>query len=481
MQNKIQLPAKILKAVKTKKRFKVLIGGRGSAKSSSITKVMLMKMEAERADILCLREFQSSIDDSVHKLFKESIYEMGIEDRFYIVDNKVVCKANGRGTRYKGAAKNSSAIKSAEGFKYSFFEEAQTISQQTLEDLLPTIRHEGSELWFAGNPQSSSDPFSQRFIVPYLTELLTNGYYEDDLHLIIIMNWRDNPWFPDELNEQRLWDYEHLSRAKYNHIWEGNFNDDIENAIISPEWFDAAIGAHEKLGFKPEGIEVVAHDPSDEGEDAKALAYRHGVVIADVLEKTDGNINEGGDWASDYAIDKRTDVFIWDCDGMGIGLTRQFTTAMAPKKIELEMYKGSEGPRNPGYEYERVGAKTKTNKETFANKRAQAYWLLRERFRKTYDAVVNGVYQNPDDLISISKDIKTIDAIRSELCRIPTVPNGSGKIQIMKKEDMKTKLKLKSPNMADAIAMVMFHEHVAAAESIVQSKPLPITNHWRKK
>ena len=154
-------------------------------------------VETEAADVLCLREFQGSIEDSVHKLMKEAVVDLNISDRFYITDNKIECIANGKGTRYKGAARNHSAIKSAEGFKYSWFEEAQTISAQTLEDLLPTIRSKDSELWFSANPQSSADPFSQRFIVPYQKELERDGYYEDDLHLIVVINWRDNPWFKD--------------------------------------------------------------------------------------------------------------------------------------------------------------------------------------------------------------------------------------------------------------------------------------------
>jgi len=202
--SKMQIPDKLKPLLQKKKRFKIVIGGRGSAKSTSVGNIFIMKIETEAADVLCLREFQSSMDDSVHKLMKAGVDNLGLQDRFYITDNKIESIVNGKGTRYKGAARNSSAVKSAEVFKYSWFEEAQTASAQTLEDLLPTIRAEGSELWFTGNPQSSADPFSQRFIVPYQKELERDGYYEDDLHLIIVINWRDNPWFPKELDEQDI-------------------------------------------------------------------------------------------------------------------------------------------------------------------------------------------------------------------------------------------------------------------------------------
>lgn len=451
----LQFPAKIKPFLTKKKRFKVLIGGRGSAKSTSIADIMLFKMETEGADILCLRELQNSIDDSVHKLFKSRIDKSDSKNRFYVTDNKIVCTISKAETKYKGAARNPDAIKSAEGFKYSWVEEAQTISQETLEHLLPTIRAAGSELWFSANPRSSADAFSKRFIIPYLTELETNGYYEDDLHMISVINWRDNPFFPKELEDQRQFDFTNMSRAKYDHIWEGKFNDTIERAIIYPEWFDACIDAHIKLGIEVKGIEVVAHDPSDLGEDAKGLVYRHGIVIKDVLEKTDGDINEGGDWASSYASTIKPDYFIWDCDGMGVGLNSQFQDALETKKINLVMYKGSNSPRDANAVFERVGDKIKTNSESLLNTRAQAYWDLRERMRKTHEAVTYGRYENPDELISFSKDIKLINALRSELCRIPTVENGSGRIQIMNKKEMK-KLKIKSPNLADSVAMAIF-------------------------
>ena len=96
--------------------------------------------------------------------------------------------------------------------------------------------------------------------------------------------------------------------------------------------------------------------------------------------------------------------------------------------------------------------------------------------RKTYLAVTKHEYYNPEELISFSSEIKIIDAIRSELCRIPTKSNGYGKIQIMSKPDMK-KLKIKSPNMADSIMMAMFYEHLGIKKKIV-ANPMPTANNW---
>lgn len=451
----LELPRKVYKVLTTKARLIVLIGGRSSAKSESVGRILTMKAQTEAADILCGREFQNSIDDSVHKLIKGIIEKLGVSG-FTITDKKIDCLTGG-GFRFKGFARNSSAVKSAQDFKYSWSEEAQDLSQESIDDLLPTIRAGGSQLFFTANPQSSADPFSKRFIVPYLDHLLRDGYYEDDLHLIIMMNWRDNPWH-GELEAQRLWDLENLPRAKYDWIWEGAFNDSIEDPLIMAEWFDACVDAHKKLGFDPEGIRFAAHDPSDVGPDDKGYAMRHGSVVLDVQEKTDGDINEGGDWATGLALNDNVDAFTWDCDGMGVGLTRQVTKAFDGKKVSVAMFKGSEGVDKPDAIFQPADKADikdqKKNKDALSNKRAQYYFELRIRCYKTYQAI-NGKYHNPDELISFDSSIKLLPKLRSELCRMPIKPNGAGKFELYTKEEMKRKFKFNSPNLADSVMMLM--------------------------
>lgn len=452
----LRIPEKLGPILTTKARLIVLIGGRSSAKSESIARILLMKSQKEGADVLCGREYQNSIDDSVHKLLATLIKKEKITGAT-VLDKKINFSSGGS-FRYKGFARNSAAVRSAQDFKYSWIEEAQDLSEESIEDLLPTIRAKGSQLFFGANPMSSRDPFSKRFINPFKKHLDRYGIYEDGMHLIIVLNWRDNPWH-SELEPQRLWDYENLSRAKYNHIWEGHFNDTVEHSIIEAEWFDAAIDAHIKLGFEPRGMKIVSHDPSDEGGDEKGLVYRHGSVILEVLEKSGGDVNEGCDWATQFALENQVDVFTWDCDGLGISLKRQVGEAFEGKKTNIILFKGSESPVKPHELYQfddriaRVDAKT--NKETFKNKRAQYYWRLRDRFYNSYRAVEKGEYIDPDDMISVSSEIQCMESFRSEVCRIPKKPSGSGFIQIMTKQEMKLKHKIESPNLADSAMMAM--------------------------
>ena len=452
----LKVNAKLVPFLTKPQSIKIAVGGRGSGKSLGFGDLLTFKMENEGCDIYCLREFQDTVLDSVHKVFIGSINERLMLEGWDIQKTTIVAP-NGARTTYKGANRNPDAMQSAQDYKYSWFEEAHRASQDSIDKLLPTIiRNPGAQCWFSANPQSSADPFSKRFIVPYLKHLERDGFYEDELHYIVVVNWRDNPWWNEEQEGLRSWDYAHLTRAKYDWIWEGKFNDDIEDAIIPAEWFDAAVDAHIKLGFEPRGVKVVSHDPSDRGPDAKGLCYRHGSVILDVQEKDGLDVNEGCDWALDYAIDVQADVYIWDCDGLGVSLRKQTLDAIAGKKMDHVEFRGSKGVDNPKRIYQKVDshpdAKAKTNEETFKNRRAQYYWMLRDRFYNAYLAVEKGQYIDPDTMISLSSGISNMSALRAEICRIPRRPNGAGLIQIMSKEEM-ARMKIASPNMADSTMM----------------------------
>jgi len=453
---KMRVNSKLKPLLQRHKAIKVIVGGRGSGKSIGVGDIFTMKMETEQADIYCLREYQDSLSDSVHRVFKDSIQKRLKLKGWTIQDNRVISPC-GRQTTYKGASRNPDSIQSAQGYKYSWFEEAHRASQDSLDKLLPTIiRNPGAECWFTANPQSSADPFSQRFIVPYQSELDSKGYYEDDIHMIVVVNWRDNPWWNNEQEQLRAWDYENLDRAKYDWIWEGKFNDHVENAIIKAEWFDAAIDAHLKVGWKPRGQKILTHDPSDSG-DAKAFALRHGNVILDAQENTRDDVNDGCDWALDQAITSNVDVFRWDYDGLGVSLKRQVSESLDGKPIKWDIFSGNGAVEDKDSVYDHVDGgiyRNKKNKEIFRNLRAQCYWRLRDRFYLTYRAVVKNDHEvSTDKLISLSSDIECMQKLRSEICRIPLKNSGTGMIQIMDKAEMKSKLKIESPNLGDSLMM----------------------------
>jgi len=469
----IQIPRIAQPILTTEAKIIVLMGGRSSAKSETIGRETLKRCQTEAADVLCGREYQNSIDESVHKLYKGLIQSIPVPG-FRVDKRKIDCTTGG-GIRFKGLDRSPSSVQSYQDFKYFWGEEAHAFSQETIDIVIPTFRAEGYKLYFTANPQSSADPFSKRFILPFLAELNANGFYEDEMHLVIKMNWRDNPWH-GELEAQRLWDFENLTRAKYDWIWEGAFNDGVEDALIMAEWFDACIDAHKVLGFKPEGIRFSSHDPSDTGPDDKSFAFRHGSVLLDLQEKTTGNINEGCDWATNLAINHSSDAFTWDCDGMGVGLNMQVSRAFDGKPTLISQFKGSENPDRPDAIFDPVEGSPiqdkKTIKDAIRNKRAQYYYELRQRIYRTYLAVVKGRYLNPDDLISFDSSIKLIPALRSELCRMPVKPNGAGKFELYTKPEMKSKFKFKSPNLSDAVMMLMRTPYSTNIMNFVMPNPI---------
>lgn len=470
----MQCPEKMLPFIEIPKRVKVAIGGRGSAKSMTVADICLMDAQTKGIKTACFREYQNSIDDSVHALLSDEIDRLELTG-FEVQANRILLDGEDA-FKFRGMARNPEGIKSMQGFGRFWVEESQTISSKSLKAITPTLREKDSELWFTGNPQSSADPFSQRFIKPFEKALLKDGYYEDDLHLIIKINHGDNPFFPEVLEHDRRYDEQHLSTAEYLHVWEGAYNDEVKGSIIPVDWFNAAIDAHVKLGFKPTGAKIAAHDPSDEGGDSKGYALRHGSVILDVAENDTGDVNEGCDWAIDRAIESGADWFAWDCDGLGVTLKRQVAQGFSGKKTELMMFKGSESPEDGDSVYEPViGDNQNTGKlvkHVIRNKRAQYYMRLRNRFYKTYRAVVKGEYTDPDELISLSSEIVCMDQLRAEICRIPKKKRNDGMFQIMSKPEMAA-LEIQSPNMADSVMETMM-----IPETKTNHKPINFTSEW---
>lgn len=451
---KLQIPKKI-QPIMNPKRIKVLIGGRGSGKSMSVADLQLMDAQVNNSKIACFREFQNSIDDSVHSLLTSEIERLQLQG--FEIQNNQILYGGDPAFKFRGLARNPDAIKSMHGFNRFWVEEAQTMSHESLRILTPTLRIDGSELIFTANLRYSTDAFSQRFFKPFEKQLRRDGIYEDEMHTIIWVNSEDNPFLPEVLRQEREYDRQNMSTAMFRHVWLGEHYDEVEDTIIPVDWFDAAIDAHEKLGWKPEGALIASHDPSDEGGDSKGFAIRHGNVVTDVAEMVTGDSNEGMDWALDKALNGRADWFVWDCDGLGISLKRQVDRALEGKKVDYVMFKGSEAPDDPDLPYQAGGSqRAKSNRETFANKRAQYWWRLRDRFEATYRAVEKKQYIDPDEMISISSQIETIDQLRAEVCRIPLKRTNSGKIQIMSKVDMAKKpYELPSPNMGDSLMLAM--------------------------
>lgn len=203
----ISIP-KIFKVLKEKSRYKVLYGGRGGGKSWAIAITLLIIGTQKKTRVLCAREVQISIQDSVHKLLKDLIYTLGIGNFYTITKNRIV-GLNGTEFLFKGIAHDPMQIKSLEGVDICWVEEAQKVSEESWEILIPTIRKKGSEIWVSFNPYLETDATYKRFITktPPNTILKKINHY-------------DNKHFPQELQEEMEYQRE-VDYDLYLHIWEG--------------------------------------------------------------------------------------------------------------------------------------------------------------------------------------------------------------------------------------------------------------------
>lgn len=219
----IDLPAKAVDTLVPRARFKVLYGGRDSAKSWSIARMLLARGRAKQERILCTREVQKSISESVHQLLKDQIGVLGMND-FYEVQQNYIKGANGTQFAFHGlSGQTATSIKSFEGTTIAWVEEAQTISKRSWDLLEPTIRAPGSEIIVSFNPDMETDETYRRFITSPPPDAIVTK-----------MNFMDNPWRSSVLDAAR----ERMQRDApddYAHIYLGECRPAVEGAIYYKE------------------------------------------------------------------------------------------------------------------------------------------------------------------------------------------------------------------------------------------------------
>lgn len=205
-------------------RYKGLYGGRGSGKSHAFAGMAVIRAASEPGfRIVCVREVQRSIADSVKMLIEDKIEAFGL-GAFFRVTESDITGANGSRIIFRGMQNHTAAsIKSLEGYDVAWVEEAQTISAKSLELLTPTIRKDGSEIWFSWNPESEADPVDQ---------LLRASPPENAV--VKRVNWQDNPWFPEALKEDMERD-KARDPDKYAHVWEGQYRG-LSEARVFRNW-----------------------------------------------------------------------------------------------------------------------------------------------------------------------------------------------------------------------------------------------------
>ena len=316
---------------------------------------------------------------------------------------------------------------------------ALTASQWEI--LEPTVRKDKSEFWVIFNPQISSDFVYQRFVVNPPPDTIVQQ-----------INYTQNRFLSDTalrvIEAKKAEDYE-----EYEHIYLGEPREDDDSVIIKRAWLNAAIDAHIKLGFEPEGARRLGFDIADDGGDRCTNIFAHGSVCLslewwkanedELLKSCKRTWHNAQEWSAGITY-----------DSMGVGASAgakfQELNDENPniKNIPYCKFQAGAAVVNPEKEY---SPKIK-NKDLFCNLKAQSWWSVADRLRNTWDAVTNGTEYDHADLISISSDLESLDALITELSTPKKDYDNAGKIKVESKKDL-LKREVKSPDLADAFIM----------------------------
>lgn len=209
-------------------RYKGAHGGRGSGKSHFFAELLVddhYRNPGFRS--VCIREVQKSLKDSAKRLIEDKIQALGLGKHFEVQSDQI--KSRGGGVILFQGMQDSTAetIKSLEGFNRAWVEEAQTLSERSLALLRPTIRSEGSEIWASWNPRRKTDAIDDFLRVK-----------RPDGAIVVEANWRDNPWFPSVLDDERRLDLAKYP-DRYEHIWEGDYAKAFEGAYFANNLLEA--------------------------------------------------------------------------------------------------------------------------------------------------------------------------------------------------------------------------------------------------
>lgn len=217
------------------KRYKVLFGGRGAGRSWGVARALLIIGTMRPIRVLCCRELQNSITESVHKLLSDQISNMEL-DSFYDIQVAKITGKNGTSFSFEGIKNNTTKIKSYEGITHCWVEEANKVSYASWESLIPTIRQDDSEIWITFNPELETDYTYRRFVIDPAGDLIfKSGDYKETTECYVIkMTWKDNPWFPEVLMKE-MEDLRKRDPDAYLNVWEGNCRQMLEGTIFAKE------------------------------------------------------------------------------------------------------------------------------------------------------------------------------------------------------------------------------------------------------
>ena len=434
METDINIPEKLIQPIfQSKKKHRLIKGGRGGAKSESVARALIVFALMEKGNILCTRSVQNSIKDSVYSVLARVIEKQGLTKYFEIKVNEIVSRSNGNKIMFKGCNSlsdpKSEAAKGLDEIRICWVEEAHTISERDIDILLPSIRMNGSFFFWTYNSNKEPCVVKEYFENHSNAEFTEIQYYE-------------NPFLPETLYDEAM-ELKRTNEQKYREIWLGEPSTDTTKNIIIGKWFDSAVKLYELKKENMDGATVYGLDIADEGADSNALAERSGFAFMDIWERDTGDTIATADWA--VKLMKPSTHLVYDRVGVGAGVKARLREKYG--HIDTTPYSNGDAVANPIKQWNKTGIK---NKDMFANFGAQHWFYIRELFMNSEKILLGeDISDNPvKEYITIRPDIKLIRKLKQQLLQIEFDSNPKGQIIIVKTPEGFT-----SPNLADAFMM----------------------------
>lgn len=429
----------------TPTRNRILYGGRASSKSWDSAGVITWIAKTYKVKALCVRQFQNKIEESVYTLIKKQISRFGFDSQFRILNNKILCPRTGSEFIFYGLWRNITEIKSTEDVDILWIEEAHDLTESQWEILEPTVRNEGSEVWIIFNPQIITDFVYQYFVVDPPPDTLIRK-----------INYDENPFLSETIlkviHNKKEKDYD-----DYCHVYLGEPLMDDDSVIIKRTWIRAAIDAHLKLDFEPQGQKRIGFDVADSGGDRCVNVFAHGNVCTDMewWKAKDDDLIKSTKRTYNNALETLS-LVTYDATGMGANVGSKFAEINEEREaedsecywVEYEKFVAGGEVLNPDKEY----SPGRTNKDMFSNFKAQSWWHVATLFYNTWDAITNGTQYDVDQLISISSDVQDLEKLITELSTPKKDLDNRSKVKVESKKDLEDR-EIPSTDLADAFVM----------------------------
>jgi phage terminase large subunit len=440
-------------------RFKVSEGGRGSSKTRTVITILVNNVMWSGWRVVCFRELMEAIAESSYQEIVEEIDRRNLHGLFDVTKTEISCPSSGGVFKFSGIRASSKRLqnqklKGFSNFDAAFIDEGESITKDSWNALVPTMRKAGSEIYVCFNPASPLDFIYQAFVVEPIYPATYNG---KPYCITLKVNYTDNPFFPKELAD----DAELMRQTDpelYRHVYLGEPVANNALSIIKPAWVEAAVDAHTHIsdfpmgGGKIGGFDISGGVEGDtvapKSNDPNALAWRYGCILAGLEEWQDENPNAAAAHAHPIVLREGIDTLNIDDIGVGASVPGEMKRLHSnnPCTVAFKGWTASESPYDAENEYQ----PGKTHGDMFANLKAQGWGMLGDRFRNTWQAR-NGLPYDRDLLISIPSGLPLRQKLQGELSQ-PRRESVNGRMKVEGKKQLKAR-GVPSHNLADAVVM----------------------------